>query len=143
MDNHSNVFFRKWMFARVQKDFTTVQNQIQILQGEELGGLTERLDWTDGPGDRILDLIKQFTSNYSQKCKSSATLCCVSLENLNHIHDQEKLGNRRESHNSSHPCSTGGFSQDSPQLSSSKKSRRSWVTRQQYRSTSRVATSFC
>ena len=30
--------------------------------------------------------------------------------NLNHIHDQEKFGNRRESHNSSHPCSSGGFS---------------------------------
>ena len=49
MDIHSNVFFGKWMFAPVQKDFTTVQNQIQILQGEELGDLTEQSDWTDGP----------------------------------------------------------------------------------------------
>ena len=46
---HSNVFFGKWMFAPVQKDFTTVQNHIPILQGEELGGLTEQSDWTDSP----------------------------------------------------------------------------------------------
>ena len=67
--------------------------------------------------------MKQIYEQLQSKGVYLQRLCVVSRwENLNHIHDQEKFGNRRESHNSSHPCSSEGFSQDTPQLSSRKKS---------------------
>ena len=33
----------------IQKGFTTVQSQIQNIQGEEHYGLTEQEDWTESP----------------------------------------------------------------------------------------------
>ena len=81
----------------------------------------------------------------------------VSVENANSIHDQEKFGNERDLHTSSHPrsiaksltssgspsCSSGEFAQDTPQVGSSKKSRR-WSTRTKcIRFMSRSASCFC
>ena len=141
----------------IQNVFTTVQDQIQTLQEESLYVPTEQLDWRVH-GDRLLSSNMEWTSNHNKNDLSSAILCCVSAENVNRIHDREKCGSRwkllisflpKSIANSltsprSQSCSSGGSTQNTLQLRSSKKSRRWWSTRLRcIRSMSRSASSLC
>ena len=96
---------------------------------ELLGGFDETCQWISRSGCQV-DL------------RPTLRVSDVSVENPNPIHDQEKPGNERDLHTSSHPRSipksltspgspsrsSGEVAQDTPQVGSSNKSRR-WSTR--------------
>ena len=67
-------------------------DQIKNLQQEELvSGVTERLDWMEKHlGVVFFTRPKKGTNCYSQRSVSTAIPSCVTVENVNRIHEQEK-----------------------------------------------------
>ena len=75
---HQNV-----TMASIQKIFTTAQSPILNLHEDEFCVLTEEVDSTQSSRRSCSFIDRKFTSNYQQKCTSSAIPCCVSAENGN------------------------------------------------------------